>query len=146
MGATLYAVVEYDDSGLYDPEAARQPPFSTKADGIDLTGFDRLGWGKDYSFFAAISGLRNQSGIEPLYAPRGLPPHASIEVKEHDLIDPDSPATGWLTLGEIEAALAHMGIAHDELSLAVQLVLNMLSFLEQRLGKEHARLVFMVSD
>src|SRR5580765_1763293 len=105
----MTAFIEYD-MAAYDSKfgasANHPPPFSEKSgtpfsiscDGSIYTG------SKDYLFFAAIAGVRNETGIPPLLPPRGLPRNLSREAEARvqsmgmigDFCD------GWLTLTEID--------------------------------------------
>ncbi|MEW6735969.1 MAG: hypothetical protein AB1489_32040 [Acidobacteriota bacterium] len=140
MGSSIDAFIEYDRTLWFNPSAIDVPPFSTIPEAIDLTGFTLFRSGKDYLFFAAISGIRNQTNKEPLYPLRGLPSPISSEVEK--FFDPDYPGQGWLTLSEIEAALTHLGFTRDDLSLETNVVLEMMSYLERQLGQNRVRLVF----
>ena len=53
---------------------------------------------------------------------------------------------GWLTLPEIEAALAHMSIRREELSFGVQVAMGIMELLQHRLGPDRVRFVFEMSD
>ena len=121
----------------------------------DLTGDDVSGC-KDYRFYAAIAGVRNEGNKKPLFSTRGLPDHGPWEfalrdprpatkgVLGHILID--SLAPGWLTLSEIEAAMKHMGLAEKDRSRGVQRILKAMRHLEQETGKDKVRLVFGFCD
>jgi hypothetical protein len=111
---------------------------------VDFTGYVALSHGKDYDFFAAIAGFHNRFDVPPLYRPRGLPSVLSPRVREHmtNFFDEDWVGQGWLTLSEIEAALAHMGLSAERLSLAVRVVLNCMACLARELGDPRVRLVF----
>src|SRR5262245_18812885 len=139
MSMNIFALIEYDESLLY--AATPDPPFSTAVEEIDLTRFPGLYAGKDYAFFAAISGFCNDKALPPLYALRGLPLNVSPGARRciEKYFDPHYPVIGWLTWGEINAALAHMGVAQEELSLEVNLVLQMMAYLEKQLGKDRVR-------
>ena len=144
MGNSIEAFIEYDRTLWFNPSAGDVPPFSTVPEAIDLTGYTLFRSGKDYNFFAAISGIRSQTGREPLYRPRGLPSPISSEAGRGfaEIFSPDYPGQGWLTLGEIESAVRHMGFTRDGLSLETNVVLEMMSYLERRLGQNRVRLVF----
>ena len=138
MGAQLRAFLQFDDNSR-----AEMPPFSNTPSTWDLAGDIGLSAGKDYRFFAAIAGIRNDTGVEPLYSPRGLPPH--------DPSDPiadlyDYLAVGWLTLTELRSALEHMMVDLERLSDSVLLVLDAMEAAERRLGPDRVRLVFGFID
>lgn len=144
MGVGIEAFIEFDDSSERNEDSME--PFSAPDHGvIPLTEYTALAMGKDYDFIGAISGVRAPRG-EPLFPTRGLPRHLSPQVDEaiRGLFDPETEKVGWLTLREIHSALEHMGIAYDQLSLAVQVVLRMMQFFETKLGEGRVRLVFGV--
>ncbi len=144
MGTTIHAIIEYERSRLYKTDNLL-PPFSGSTDSvIDLSDFTDLSHGKDYRFFGAISGIRNETGIEPLFPLRGRAPNINTQTFRSldKYFDPDGPDVGWLYLREINEALPHQGWTRDDLSLAVNLVLNMMEFLESKLGNDTTRLVF----
>jgi hypothetical protein len=134
MGTDIRAFLAIDDntpSG--EPTFTNDPSYWNFSEDLGLSR------GKHYEFYAAIAGMRNHSGIEPLIAPRGLPKHhPSFAVA--DLYD--EYAVGWLTLGEIEAALEHMGIDRNVLGKPVLLVLDVMAAAERRYGKDRVRLIF----
>jgi hypothetical protein len=147
MGARICAFIEYDDMCLYDsnaPEAFTGPTDRV----IDFTEYEALYAGKDYDFFAAISGIRNRFGIPPLFRPRGLPDGVKRQVREGILkfFSEDYSGIGWLRLEEIDAALSHMGIGRKNLSLAASVVLGCMQILTNAIGDSRVRLVFAVSD
>jgi hypothetical protein len=72
MGADITAFLLIDDNTPSD-----QPPFTNDPSTWDLSHDLGLGGSKDYAFFAAIGGIRNSTGIEPLFPWRGLPPGKS---------------------------------------------------------------------
>ena len=86
----------------------------------------------------------NQTNKEPLYGLRGLPTPTSTEAARrfNELFNPDYPGQGWLTPGEIEAAVAHLGYKREDLSLETNVVLEMMSYLERQVGPNRVRLVF----
>lgn len=142
MGVDIDAYLEFDTSGASLPWQGEG--FSTDAIGvIPFNDYGSLVSGKDYDFMGAISGVRAPQG-KPLYSPRGLPPSVSPEVESAilEFYDPSSQVVGWLSLREIEDALAHMEVSYDRLSLAAQVVLRMMRSLESKLGEGRTRLVF----
>lgn len=138
MGTSIDAYIEYDriNNGKH--------PFSSVPEAIDLRGFTLFRSGKDYSFIAAISGIRNKTNKEPLYKLRGLPFIISSEAKQGllEFYDPNYPCFSWLTLTEIDKSLAHFGWERKNLNLETNVVLQLMSFLEDELGINRVRLVF----
>lgn len=144
MGTTIHAIIEYDYTRL-GVTGDFSPPFSGPTDSvIDLCNFINLSHGKDYSFFGAISGIRNETGIEPLYPLRGRAPNINLQTLEsiNRYFDTDGPCVGWLYYREINEALSHQGLTRKDLSMEVNLVLNMMEFLGSQLGVDTTRLVF----
>ncbi len=146
MGTSIDAYIEYDRTLWFDANAVAIAPFSSVPEAIDLTGFTLFRSGKDYRFIGALSGIRNQTTQEPLYGMRGLPSPISSEAAHglDQFFDPGYPGLGWLTLREIEMALAHMGFTHEDLSLETNTILEMMAYLERQLGQDRVRLVFGV--
>lgn len=149
MGTGMKAFIEYD-RGLYDaqwqPGTTPLGPFGPGSDTYSLTevgGLDDHG-SKDYLFFGAIAGVRNATGIPPLFKPRGMPSNPSWQLakftKEWGYFD--EPSGGWLTLSEINAALDHQHINRDHLSFETHTILAIMADLERRLGTDRVRLVF----
>ncbi len=66
MGADITAFLLIDDNTPSD-----QPPFTNDPLTWDLTHDLGLGGSKDYVFYAAIGGICNTTGIEPLFPWRG---------------------------------------------------------------------------
>ena len=100
--------------------------------------------GKDYLFFAAIAGVRNKTGVEPLYSPRGLPPELSTPVHfavEKNIFE-DLDGISWLTLQEIHMALDHHAVNWDHLSYQTLAILDIMESLERRFGEGRVRLIF----
>jgi hypothetical protein len=145
MGATIYAFIEYDDASVYYPSDSAPAPFAQETDRvIDLTTNVGFLHAKDYLFLGAIGGSRNPRGLEPLIRPRGLPPRVNWRIAKE--FDSDDPMVGWLTPLEVEAALEHMQVSWEELSLGTQVTLEILKLLQDRLGPERVRFVFEMSD
>ncbi|HEY0009802.1 MAG TPA: hypothetical protein VGB55_13825, partial [Tepidisphaeraceae bacterium] len=62
---------------------------------------------KEYDFFAAVAGVRNRFGREPLIPTRGMPKSMSWLTERHfESVGDD--CVGWLHLSEIKAAMAYM--------------------------------------
>ena len=70
VGTDIYAYLLIDDSTPED-----QPPFAHDPSYWDLRNDLGLSGSHDYRFYAAIAGVRNDSGVEPLFPPRA--PHLS---------------------------------------------------------------------
>ena len=141
MGADITAFLQIDDNTASD-----EPPFSNDSSTWDLSGDLGLCGCKGYRFFAAISGVRNSSNIEPLFTLRGLP-----RTYEHDPLlqlreQLDESAVSWLTLSEIDAALDHMSTDRELISSHVARVLLCMATLESQLGADRVRLVFSIQD
>jgi hypothetical protein len=96
MGTDIRAFLAIDDNTPAD-----KPPFTNDPSCWDLSYDIGLSSGNHYEFYAAIAGVRNDTGKEPLIAPRGLRKYRMIAPVE-DLCD--DFGVGWLTLGEIEKA------------------------------------------
>lgn len=148
MGTSINAWIEYDDNPDYYPDRGNEPPFTYLSDGfIPLTDSPNFRSGKDYRFFAAISGIRSQQGDPPpLFSLRGLPQNISGYAKHavDDVADLDDPNFGWLTYCEIQQALAHMSVARDQLSLHTNIVLDLMQAIDRRLGEGRSRLIFYI--
>ncbi|MFC2173750.1 hypothetical protein ACFLU6_14155 [Acidobacteriota bacterium] len=104
---------------------------------ISVGNFISFHSGKYFSLFAVISGFRNNTGIEPLYSPKGLAPNICDQIYETNdsYFDQGGPGISWLRVDLIHASLSHMRINHDNLSLSVHIVLEKMTFLEKQLGK-----------
>ncbi len=142
MGADITAFIQIDDNT--PPE---QPPFTYDPSTWDLRWDLGLCGCKDYRFYAAISGIRNDTPTQPLFDRRGLP---SIN-NDHDPVlalqdELDDTYVSWLTLAEIRRALDHMKVGYDSLSKHVLRVLECMATLERLLGQDRVRLVFSVHD
>ncbi len=98
--------------------------------------------GKHYEFYAAICGVRNESGISPPFPCRGLPPKGV----QHVRIEGDDPNVGWLTLSETRQALQHMHVDSASLKPPIQMLLRAMQAAEDLYGHNRVRLVFQVSD
>ena len=138
MGASIIAYIQFDDSSSKD-----ELPFTNHPSTWDLSQDFNLTGEKDYTFYAAISGVRNESGITPLFPCRGLPPSGWNKVQ---WFDNDDPNVGWLTLSEIYQALHHMKIEVESLGEAIQLLLKAMHLGEDFYGSGRVRLVFCVED
>ncbi len=142
MGADVIALLQIDDNS---PKT--EPPFTNDPSTWDLSGDLGLKGCKDYQFFAAIAGVRNDSDIKPLITPRGLPPTSNKHDPIFALLDElDDSVVGWLTLSEVDAALSHMSVERKALSSHVVRVLESMATLERLCGTDRVRLVFSVHD
>jgi hypothetical protein len=139
MGADITAFLQIDDNTPTD-----QPPFTNDPSTWDLSCDYGLSAGKHYEFYAALCGVRNQSGISPLFPCRGLPATGLRDLHQH--IAADNPNVSWLTLSEIRQALQHMKIGVETLKRPVQLLLRTMQTAEDLYGRDRVRLVFEVSD
>jgi hypothetical protein len=139
MGADITAFLQIDDNTRPD-----DPPFTNDPSTWDLSHDYGLGSGKHYEFYAAICGVRNQSGISPLFPCRGLPATGLRDLHQH--IAADDPNVSWLTLSEIRQALQHMKIGVETLKRPVQLLLRTMQAAEDLYGPDRVRIVFEVSD
>jgi hypothetical protein len=158
MGSDMTAFIEYDEEYAdqqfmmrlrpESPDSLRDlpPPFGSDVTIESLTESGRglYTGSKDYTFFGAISGQRNKTDIEPLYPPRGVPAFLSWRVKDSvkaGVFD-GLYGVGWLTLGEISAALDHQGVDRDHLSNQTLAILDIMGVLEKRFGRDRVRLIF----
>ncbi|HEX2923320.1 MAG TPA: hypothetical protein VHS28_04755 [Chloroflexota bacterium] len=156
MGTDMVAFIEYDtsvyDLAMYGPTALSgglttpPPPFADRlVETYSVTEEEGLYTGsKDYVFFGAIAGVRNQTNIDPLFVPRGLPPNPSRPVKAHveKWGGVGEFGMGWLTLAEINAALDHQRVNRKHLCFETETILFIMANLENRLGDDRVRLVF----
>lgn len=134
MGTDIHAFLAIDDNTPAD-----QPPFTCDPSCWDLAWDIGLSAGHHYEFYAAIAGVRNDNGKEPLIPPRGLPKYYMIAPVEQIA---DDLGVGWLTLGEIEDALRYRGLERNTLDKSVLLVLDTMAAVEQLYGKDRVHLVF----
>ena len=144
MGTSIHILVEYDDDHLYGVVPLEREPFLAPPSAIDFCDYTRLRTGKDTRFFAALGWTTEASRREGLFSFRGLPPNLSPEAERHfdQYFDPSTYGLGWLTAEEVKAAIEHQGYTRDDLSLAVNVVLEAIDFLGQQLGPGRVRLVF----
>src|SRR4051794_8147740 len=120
MGTEMQAFIEYDANEYKWKKwgAAQgyslQPPFQDEGAIESLTETAGLYTGsKDYWLFGAIAGARNQTGIPPLFSPRGAPSNMNWRTMQN--VCPGFEPTGWLTLREINNALNHQNVNRDYL-------------------------------
>lgn len=137
MGADITAALQIDDN-----TPPNEPPFTNDPSTWDLSMDIGLASGKHYEFYAAICGVRNESGVSPLFPCRGLPPSGV----QHLGIEGDDPNVSWLTLSEIRQALQHMHVDVASLRRPVQMLLRTMQTAEDLYGHDRVRLVFQVSD
>jgi len=138
MSAEIIAYIQFDDNSSKDEQ-----PFSNHPSTWDLSQDFKLAGEKDYTFYAAICGVRNESGISPLFPCRGLPPTGWNKVQ---WFDGDDPNVSWLTLSEIHLALQHMRVEVESLGVGMKLLLRTMKLGEEFYGLDRVRLVFCVSD
>ncbi len=145
MGTDVYFFIEYDRNHPLPNDANCEN--YVVYDVIDFTDYYALVGGKGYEAFAAIAGVRNSSNIPPLYKPRGCPPGLSDQIRKfrNNCVD-ERDVQGWLYLSEIKRALEYKNITHNDLSLAMNVMLNSAEFLVSNLGDENVRIVFFFSD
>ena len=134
MSTDITAFLAIDDNSPPD-----LPPFANDPSCWDLSEDLGLRGCKDYAFYAAIAGVRNDSGKEPLIPPRGLPKYPTLAPFGELELD---FGVGWLTLAEVEAALRHHGLDRNSLASSVQLVLNVMATVESMYGRDRVQLVF----
>ena len=133
MGAGIDAWVEYDEHG--------DPPFSCEPEVLPLIEWLGLKAAKDYRVYGALSGVRNSTGIEPLFPRRGIPRNVSRLAKEKIS---DDFLTSWLHPSEILKSLAHHNVSDEEISLEMRCILKLLAFLASTIGDQRVRLVFEI--
>ena len=147
MGIDMTAFIEYDKEQYYEisTPTGKIVPAQFTTDVYSVTMGEGLYTGsKDYLFFSAIAGVRNKSGMEPLYESRGLPSILSVPVSmgvRNGVFD-GLYSVGWLLLKEINAALDHMSINRDHLGFETHTILGIMTALEERLGIDRVRLIF----
>jgi hypothetical protein len=155
MGTEMVAFIEYDRTPDRwrefhpDPKIPLPSPFSeAQGEPYSLTTRGGIFTGsKDYLFFGAIAGVRNQTDIPPLFPPRGLPTNLSPELRRavqefgppHMLGNHDD---SWLRLSEINAALDQHRVDRNLLSFETHTILAVMENLAGRLGDDRVRLVF----
>ena len=155
MGTEMTAFIEYDRTPhrwreFYpDPAVPLPPPFAeTQGEPYSLTTGGGIFTGsKDYLFFGAIGGVRNETGTPPLFPPRGLPPNLSLEVRRA-VREPGAPdelgdhGDSWLRLSEINAAPDHQRVDRSLLGFETHTIMAVMESLATRLGDDRVRLVF----
>ncbi len=139
MSADITAFLQFDDN-----TPPSDPAFTNDPSTWDLSRDYDLSTGKHYEFYAAISGVRNESGISPLFPCRGLPPTGLSGLRGR--IEADDPNVSWLTLSEIRQALQHMKVETESLEKPVHMLLRTMQTAEDLYGRDRVRLVFEVSD
>lgn len=79
---------------------------------------------RSYTMFARMADVRNDDGIEPISAPRGLPEDVTFTTRfDHDRMRSDAFSESWLSaeevagLGEWMRAAAHREYRRDSYSL-----------------------------
>lgn len=137
MAANILAFIQFDDN------TPRDEPAFTNDPSLWSLEWDYGLWGcKDYDFIGAISGVRNQSGKEPLIPLRGCPPGNAPVLKKLE----DEPFVGFLSYSEILRCLEHHNLHIDRLHRSIQNVLAVLALLSNRYGDERVRLVFEIQE
>ena len=98
---------------------------------------------KEYDFFAAIAGVRSRFNKPPLIAPRGVPSNLSWAAHRY-FEDCGHDAAGWLHLSEINLCIQHMGPEPLCFGFEVEVALDVMRLLVNRLNDAHVRLVFNI--
>jgi len=138
MGSTIDAWIEYDQYGRGDGKEA----FSEQPECLPLPEWSDMSHAKDYPVYGAIFGVRNSTGIEPLFVRRGIPENPSSEVEKG--LDAGDDMASWLYPSEVIAALAHHSVTEEVISLEMRCVMRILEFMASELGDQRVRLVFRV--
>jgi len=145
MGTEMVAFIEYDKEEYYmDKQTTiKQDLFSGNVHSLTMEEGLYTG-SKDYLFFSAIAGVRNKSGINPLYSPRGLPSNLSVPLilAVKNGVFEGLFNVGWLFLNEIHACISHMSINYELLSFESHTILFIMNNLESRLGSNRVRFIF----
>lgn len=147
MGTEMVAFIEYDESE-YNSIIAKEEVASKEYFAEDIYSVSKGGGmytgSKDYVFFTAIAGVRNNTKIEPLFQPRGLPNNRSLPLQRtvDEGIFEDLKSVSYLNSSEIKLALNHFGVNIKDLHFETITILNVIDDLEKRLGKDRVRLVF----
>lgn len=141
MGTGIRIFIEYDFSKFREhPYEIPTSPFQDDVSLWDLQ-HDFISAQKDYRFFAALAGVRNrENGIEPLFAPRGIPDnchyYAARELQEEE------PPISWLTAAELNAALVHASLNLEDLEETAQLIVKIVNLLARKCGNDRVRILF----
>jgi hypothetical protein len=150
VGMDMHTWIEYDTeesdwNHWYKDKRELQPPFAEGNNIESLPEWDRLVHvSKDYHFFGAIAGVRNQTEIPSLFSLRGEPPNVCWPIAvaiAHKQFEP----VGWLTLSEINAALDHHSVDRALLNDKTLIILDIMEVLERRFGVDRVRLLFEFS-
>ena len=134
MGSTIDCWIEYDEHN--------DPPFSDRPEVLPFDTWRGLRYAKDYSVFGALSVIRSETGIRPLFELRGLPENASAAVEK--FVEGDDQLVGWLYPDEVRAALAHKRVNFGLVSTEMKCVFNTLEFLAKKVGNDRVRFVFEI--
>lgn len=135
MGAGINCWIEYDEHNT--------PPFSQEPDVLPLTDWRDLDGAKDYPVYGALSGIRNSTGIPPLFPLRGVPVNPSWQLTKY-VGKYGTYLIGWLHPSEVKLALAHHNVPADLISLEMKCVLHTLDYFAATIGDDRVRFVFEI--
>jgi hypothetical protein len=145
MGALMTAIIEW----THDSQCA--------AEVVEASASIKARWGddhlhgilfntdKEYDFFAAVAGLRNRFGKQPLIDLRGVPNNLSSPASVHFKLS-DRVNAGWLHHSEIKLCFRHFGLENQRHGFELEFALEMMRQLVAKLGDAHVRLVFDILD
>jgi hypothetical protein len=140
MGASIDFMIEYDDSD--------SKPFEADIDGvIDFSKSFDIVHSKPYELMQAIVGIRGSQEIKPKIKPRGFPQNMNYMVKGYfaDLYGMDHQYAGWLYPSEFIQCLNHASINKSDLAEPIQLMIETMEKISNRIGDERVRLIFAIS-
>ena len=141
MGANMTAIIEW----THDSQCSATPSLiEARWDDDHLHGilFDT---DKEYDFFAAVAGVRNRFGKQPLIELRGVPENLSSPAKFHFRTS-DGVNAGWLHYSEIQKCLERLEVPASNVGFELRFALGMMKQLVARLGDAHVRMVFDIFD
>lgn len=104
MGCDIHAFAEVRRDGQWETVGAVFPldKFGAKWEKRTHTE-EPFGW-RNYGMFGFLAGVRNDSAVEPLSAPKGLPPDISPKVREAaEYWEADGHSHSWLSLRELDS-------------------------------------------
>lgn len=145
MGASMTGIIEW----THDAQCAARPDLQMVL-GEPRWGDDHLHGilfqtDKEYDFFAAIAGVRSRFNMPPLIPPRGVPAHLSYPALRYFEYFADDVA-GWLHLSEIEQCIRHIGAQPFYMDFEIEVALELMGGLVERLSDPHVRLVFNIES
>ena len=100
---------------------------------------------KEYDFFAAIAGVRSRFDKPALIRPRGVPTRLSYPAEQY-FRDFGSAVSGWLHLSEIKQCIANISVQDFYTDFEIDIALDLMSRLVERLTDPHVRLVFNIES